>query len=36
MAAAVDTLQINSGNTVLDEKIEEWLQWDKVRINATS
>ncbi|CAG9798721.1 unnamed protein product [Chironomus riparius] len=29
MAAAVDTLQINSGNTVLDEKIKEWLQWDK-------
>ena len=31
MAAAVDTLQINSGSTVLDKKIEEWLQWDKVR-----
>jgi hypothetical protein len=30
MAPAVDTLEINSGNAVLDKKIEEWLQWDKV------
>lgn len=36
MAAAGDTLQINSGNTVLDKKIGEWLEWDKVRMNTSS
>lgn len=23
---------VNSGNEELDKKIEQWLQWDKVRI----
>lgn len=26
-----DTLKIDSGNSELDKKIDQWLSWDKVR-----
>lgn len=25
---------VNSGNEVLDKKIEQWLEWDKVRLKG--
>lgn len=25
---------VNSGNEVLDKKIDQWLEWDKVRLNG--
>lgn len=31
MTTTGDTFKINSGNVDLDKKIEEWLQWDKVK-----